>query len=793
MSPDTATIATVSDKQPYFAHSANQVGAWHPLAMHLRCVGSGAEDMARGWPWSREALLAGLLHDLGKYGPLFQARLRGEESGLDHWSAGALEAVLTHKALGAALAIEGHHIGLQPALDLKNRLTQAHAGTSPLGPHVRLSTQSHGELLTRAAGDGLRFESCGSLCVELCGEQTWSAAIARMLDVRMLFSCLVDADFLDTEAHFNGTRKGKRHRPGGPILDARAALLRLEAHMQASVRTRHGANDDVAAVRAELWTAATSAAEHATGVFTLTAPTGSGKTLAMLQFALAHAVRNGLERVVLAVPYLSIIEQTARIYRSVFGQDTEHFILEHHSLAGLGAEQSQSDAEGSATEDAERQRRLLTENWDAPIVLTTNVQLLESLFSNRPAACRKLHRLRDAVVLFDEAQSLPQHLAVPTLAALSHLSAACHTSVVFATATQPAFDTLHDAVKKHASSGWQAKEVVPAHRGMFARLKRVQAHWPSRDERLDWPELAMRLSESASSLCIVNLKRHAHALLEALSSVEGVFHLSTNLCSAHRRTVLDAVRLRLQSNGAHLCRLVSTQCIEAGVDLDFPLVYRAMAPLDAIAQAAGRCNREGKLNAVGQLGQLHVFEPADGVERRRLFPTQAYFQAAEVTVSLLREAQDQLDINDPETFHRYYRKLYDLSGLTDRRSELDEAINALHFPNIARHYRLIEQDAIQVVVPWSQRIDDYEQLRQESMQGIDGHWIARAQALAVSVYRPKPGHPAWGVLPAAKLRRGGESDEWYVLEDRHRNDPAQRLYDDLLGLRLPDSQQIMIA
>lgn len=751
--------------------------------------------MACDWPWADEARLAGLLHDLGKYGDSFQARLRGDETGVDHWSIGALEAFQSFKALGAALAIEGHHVGLQPASTVAERLGQTLQGRSPFGPNLRLSDFDRMRLLQRAAADALQFSPCVTPSVPL-EQGIWAAAIGRMLDVRMLFSCLVDADFLDTEAHFNGTTQGKQPRAHGPALRPDAALVTLEAHRAALVRSSAGANDDVSAVRSELWHAAAVAAEAPTGVFTLTAPTGSGKTLAMLQFALTHARRNRLSRIVLAVPFLTIIEQTAHVYRSVFGGEPDHYLLERHSLAGHGAEQSRSDAEGSARNDTERQRRLLSENWDAPIILTTNVQLLESLFSNRPSACRKLHHLRDAVVLFDEAQSLPQHLAVPTLAALSHLSAACHTSIVFATATQPAFDALHEAVTKHVVSGWQPREIVPDHPRMFKRLKRVDTRWPCADEALGWSTLAERMASDAQpqSLCVVNLKRHAHALLDAMTSVDGVFHLSTNLCPAHRRAVLEVIRQRLQSKAVEPCRLISTQCVEAGVDLDFPLVYRAMAPLEAIAQAAGRCNREGRLNALGRLGQLHVFEPEPEARGRRcLFPTHAYYQATEVTVSLLRANHGELDLNDPEVFRRYYRQLYDLSKPESQNGDLTEAINALHFPEIAQRYRLIDQDAIQVVVPWSERMNEYEQLRDQSLQAIDGRWIARAQALAVSIYRPKLGHPAWGVLPAARLRRGGESDEWFVLEDRYRHDPERRMYDDTLGLRLPENQQVMIA
>ena len=780
---------------PFLAHSANAIGHGHLLREHLSSGGRLAADFASRTSWGSEAKLAGLLHDLGKYGDLFQARLRGEESGLDHWSTGALVAALHFGSLAAALAIDGHHTGLQAAAkdEFGRKLHSLKAnGQAPIA-RLRLSEANSHVLLDRARSDGVAFERPAR---NVIGVDGFGRAIAAMLDVRMLFSCLVDADFLDTEAHFNSTPLGKQPRAAGPMLDCDEALACLERFMSTSIRNKSAADMGVAEVRAAVWKEATQAADGPTGIFSLTAPTGSGKTLAMLQFALVHAKRNGLNRVILAVPFLSIIEQTARIYRSVFVGRDGHFVLEHHSLAGLGAEKAESDAEGTRTDDEQRQRRLLSENWDAPVVLTTNVQLLESLFSNRPSACRKLHNLQDAVVMFDEAQSLPQHLAVPTLAALSHLSAQYRASVVFATATQPAFDALHDAVRKHAISGWTPKEIVASHVSMFDRLRRVDVHWPKPNETLSWPALAAQLTDPAmrQSMCVVNLKRHAHALLHEMAGAEGLCHLSTNLCSAHRRQVLDEVRKRLDPGNAQPCRLISPQCVEAGVDLDFPVVYRAMAPLEAIAQAAGRCNREGRLNPRGRLGQVHVFEPAiDASSKRGLFPTFAYFQATEATASLLRAVDSQLDINDPSIFRRYYRALYDLNDPASQNKDLEQAIKALHFPEIARLYRLIEQDAIQIVVPWSQHLDEYERLRNRAAHGINARWIAEAQALSVSIYRPQRDHPAWGSLVPVSLRRGGSSDEWFVLEDPNRHDPERRLYDDTMGLRLPNAQQIMIA
>lgn len=759
----------------YFAHSGNAVGERHLLSTHLQSVATLARDFADTTSWAGEAHLAGLLHDLGKYADRFQARLRGEDSGLDHWSQGAWLALVKHRAKAAALAIQGHHVGLRrgDATALKSLNPAALQPRTPDG--LELSDPDPDRLERRALADGLIFST--SEATVLPRSNDMSQPVAAMLDVRLLFSCLVDADFLDTEAHFTGDATGKRYREVGPELDANLALAALDRYMTDRIRSGREAHADVKQARDSLWQSACTASEYAPGVFTLTAPTGSGKTLAMLRFALQHAARHDLRRIVLAVPFLTVIEQTARTYRDVFAGFPENFVLEHHSLAGLGEESEKRDAEGAQ----ECQRRLLAENWDAPIILTTNVQLLESLFSNRPSSCRKLHRLMNSVILFDEAQSLPQHLAVPTLAALSHLSNAYRATVMFATATQPAFDALDAAVREQAPSGWRPVEAVP----VFAALKRVNVRWPTLGEKLDWSELAGRVREAPQVLMVCNLKRHALTLLKELEGEEGVFHLSTNLCPEHRRAVLQTVRERLQAG--QTCRLISTQCVEAGVDVDFPTVYRAFAPLEAIAQAAGRCNREGRLNQHGRLGEVVVFEPAEDGNWRRFYPTRAYFQAAEVTRSLLTQTGD-LDIGRPETFRRYYRALYDANNPASQSPELREALLAMDFVEVAKRYRLIEQGTIQVLVPWGARQDEFERLRAEAeREGISAQWMQRAQGLAVSVYRNAAGTPPWAI--PAKLRwnkRGaGVSDEWFILEGDY--------YDETIGLNPPDGPRVFIA
>lgn len=715
---------------------------------HLSAVSRIAAEFAGGSRFRAETGLAGFLHDLGKYGDLFQARLRGKESGLDHWSAGARVA-LENRAAAAAVVIEGHHIGLQSlSREALGRLP------APCVSGLRLT----GEVLIlkeRLLEDGITIPS---LEQTLLGPNL-QATIPSMLDIRLMFSALVDADYLDTEAHFEGDAGGKHYRSPGPRLQAAAALDAVIRHIEAT-RSNSSASPEVRAVRDALLNACLSEADREPGLFTLTAPTGSGKTLAMLAFALRHAVRCGLERVIMVIPYLTITEQTARVYRDilapVFG---EEFVLEHHSLAGMGEEIFRQDGEDAAgmAGHAERRRRLLAENWDAPIIVTTSVQMLESLFSNRPAACRKLHRLQRAVILFDEAQTLPAHLAVPTLAALSHLSVACRTSVVFATATQPAFAHLDEAVKKTQSPGWQPGEIVPDPAALFAPMKRVEVVWSSPDEPITWDAVAGQMAESRQALCIVNLKRHAQALWEKLND-PAVLHLSTNLCAAHRQNVLATVRKGLAADEA--VRLVATQCVEAGVDVDFPVVLRAWGPLDAIIQAAGRCNREGRQ---ASFGKLKVFQPEDAG-----YPPGGYQQATQVAQMLFRRhGPEGMRIDHPEFITAYYHELYDVAGTANARESdaILAAIEAGDFPEVARIYRIIKQDAINVVVPYAPQQSLFDELRAAAEdRGLTAGWIRSARPLAVSLYRPKDSDPIWDALlpvPVAGWRQR-EQNDWFI-------------------------------
>jgi CRISPR-associated endonuclease/helicase Cas3 len=763
----------------HLAHSANRFGEEDPLASHLQAVAQHAALFAEPLGATAEASLAGLLHDLGKYGDLFQARLRNEERGIDHWSAGAWAALTTYRerGLAVALSIQGHHVGLQRAA--KDSLR----GLDPLElqkhhPNgLRLSDPSVDRLLNLMNTDGLKLPDADSIGRSIY-EGLGTPQAAAMLDVRMLFSTLVDADFLETEAHFRGRADdAKRCLYSELQLEPQEALSKLMAHI---ARLPRNSSAEVNELRDDLLTNCIEAAEIDPGLFTLTAPTGAGKTLSMLAFALKHAVVHELRRVIVVIPYLSIIEQTVREFRKALAlPPLSRYVLEHHSLAGVKAAAPALVEDGQG--EQQHKGRWLAENWDAPLIVTTSVQFLESLFADRPAACRKLHRLSRSVVLFDEVQTLPLPLVVPTLGTLSRLAERFASTVVFSTATQPAFSHLNSAVKRYCGGGWAPREIARESLRLFERARRTRVEWPSDDHRTSWSELAGGLARHRQVLCIVNLKRHALQLYSKLRDHDptGLFHLSTNMCPVHRQAVLGEVRHRLEVGAP--CRLVSTQCVEAGVDLDFPVAYRAFGPLDAIAQAAGRCNRNGR----SALGVLRVFVP-DEPDERSCYPDGAYRQAAGVTRILLRRyAPKPLDIDDPSLFREYYHELYDITKPHERNAELLEAIERQDFSEVARLYRVIPKDAINVVVPHD--LAAFNGLAEAARSsGLNRQWVLEARPYAISLFRPRHDAPVRNYLEPVLLERQTASDDWFIYLERSHYDPGT-------GLVPPQSMECLIA
>ena len=420
---------------------------------------------------------------------------------------------------------------------------------------------------------------------------------------RMIYSCLVDADYLDTEAFFDPQNVAKRGQ-GPAIVELRPLL---DKHLKKIADKAD--STDVNRLRARILAECHKAAKLDAGLFSLTVPTGGGKTLSSMAFALDHAQRHGLQRVIYVIPYTSIIEQTARVFRDVFGAEA---VLEHHSNFIQEKDQSGDD-------DTEERRRLAAENWDAPIVVTTNVQFFESFFANRSSKTRKLHNVAGSVVILDEAQMLPVSLLKPTLEVIRELVEHYRSSVVLCTATQPAL-----MAREEFKSGLEgAREMISAPLDLEKAFKRV--HETHLGEIAD-EELVKRIRKERQCLCIVNTKKHARELFQAMSDEPGVFHLSAAMCPVHRSKVLGHAKnpepgsIRERLGEREPCRVVSTQLVEAGVDLDFPVVFRAMAGIDSLVQAAGRCNREGK---IVEGGSLYVFTPEAGLPGRPLPPKRA--------------------------------------------------------------------------------------------------------------------------------------------------------------------------
>lgn len=730
---------------------------------HASEVSRIAASNARAFGESERAALVGKLHDLGKYGDLFQRRLRGEESGLDHWTAGAHLALMTYRSVELALCIQGHHIGLQRG-DQESLETIGRKKPNP--EQLRLTEEDFDLLRARLETD------VGVLPQPSSAKISVSSSASAMLDTRMMFSALVDADFLDTERSMNRGNAAFVPRPHTPELRAARALEWLEARLEvlnADVRIP----SKTRALRRSLADAALRASVSAARLFTLTAPTGTGKTLAMLRFALSRAARDErVRRIIVVLPFLTILDQTVDVYRTLFAEMGEHYILEHHSLIGTRGERGAS-ANADGVQRNEKQQRLLTENWDAPIVITTSVQFLESLHANRTSACRKLHNIAGSIVLFDEVQTLPVNLAVPTLKTLSALTDkkyAC--SVVFSTATQPAFDTLHPKILEGEpnGAGWRPEEIVEDHAALFRRANRVEVTWRVQTPS-PWTEVSSWLEGEPQALCIVNLKRHALVLAKLArdANLPGVYHLSTALCPQHRRELLK--RIVADLNAGKPCRVIATQCVEAGVDLDFPTVYRALAGLDSIAQAAGRCNRN---DARPEKGQLIVFVPEE-----EKYPSRTYQQAAELTRVLLEDHAGNLDLDDPFTYRRFYSSLYNLTSTTD--AELEGFIKSQNYVDFASRYRLIENDAVNVVVPYD---DVAVALIQEGRQlGITADWMRRVRGYTVSYYLKK-NEPTPVFLEPIKFRFGKNDDfapGWFLC-DLENPVTFKKYYDDVFGL-----------
>ena len=657
----------------YYAHSreTTDYSSWQLLDDHLNRVGEMAGAFGEIFGCSALATMLGRLHDLGKYSQRFDARLHGGKR-VDHSTAGAKVAMERwsrdpHQQAFAkmlAFAIAGHHAGLANGSDegrgratLKDRLALEFGSDIP-----KLDEVWRREI---ALPEALVFPKKMKNQQEVPG---FSSAFL----IRMLYSCLVDADYLDTQ-HFYQARENP---PSAPSLDA------LRHAFTGYLKRLVAADGEKAALpinrlRSRIQHEVKSKADQAPGLFSLFVPTGGGKTLTSMAFALDHACHHGMRRIIYVIPYTSIIEQNAQVFRDAFAALGDDAVLEHHSTF-----------DDSALKDAATRDKLhhAAENWDMPVVVTTAVQFFESLFADRSSKCRKLHNITGSVIILDEAQMIPLALLRPILAAINELALNYQCSVVSCTATQPAIketDGFYHGLRN-------VRELADNPEELFKQLQRTTVR--AVDTKTD-ADLQALLAEHEQMLLILNNRRHVRALYDAVKSLDGVYPLTTLMCAAHRRKVLDQVKARLQRGEP--CRLIATSLVECGVDVSFPFLMREEAGLDSIAQAAGRCNREGEYDAVES--EVWVFR----AEGWAVPP--ALDALAKMTREVLRKYEDVLS---PKAMTAYFQATHRHKG-----EELDKhrilqahrrAASSLDFAfqDIARDFRMIDSDTVALLIPY---------------------------------------------------------------------------------------------
>ncbi len=677
----------------------------HYLRDHLTGTANLASSFASLFNNSEWGYLLGLWHDLGKYSNEFQEYIKvnsGYEEDdqrmprTDHTSAAAILAKEIHPRCWPPLAycIAGHHSGL-------------HNFTH----EINIS----GDLCQRLKKYDLLNKIRTKIPSDFLGDKSLNPPTGKPIDpkqmhlwIRMLFSCLVDADYLDTERFMNPESFGRR----GKYNSLSVLKSRFDTHMREMVKKAQLTT--VNCIRSRIFDDCIRSGELSPGFFSITVPTGGGKTLSSMAWALVHALKFNKTRIIFAIPYTSIITQTAQIYRSIFGEDN---VIEHHS-----------NIDDNTTT---RERKLATENWDAPIVVTTNVQLFESLFANKTSRCRKLHNLVNSIIILDEAQMLPPEFLNPILSTLKGLVDDYDVSILFSTATQPALTGRIGGSGKYAFEGIDAnivREIVQNVDELAVDLKRVTIQVPQNtNETTDWYAIADELQQYEQVLCIVNTRNQCRELHELMP--EGTLHLSRLMCTAHIMDVIDEIKLRLKENKP--VRVISTQLIEAGVDIDFPVVYRAIAGLDSIAQSAGRCNREGKLIEENKLGMMKVFVPMNGT------PVGLMRKGADTFKELISIRPDYEDsLLEPKAFQEYYRLFYSRIEYFDKpdiKSTLwnDAGQMKFQFATAAQNFRLIDdKDAHNIIVEYKDGSDLIDLLKRKGPEP----WIMRKlQRYTVSV------------------------------------------------------------
>ncbi|MDR2881847.1 MAG: CRISPR-associated endonuclease Cas3'' [Azoarcus sp.] len=732
----------------FYAHSTDRSDRsdWQPLNSHLTSVAKLASEFAETFDAAGLAHIAGLLHDLGKYTEEVQRRIAGENIRVEHAIQGAQQAIKYYgEKLGTLLAyiIAGHHAGLPNGRDSETRSSLKE----------RLARSNVPELLPAWQTEVPLPEQCPLPQ----GFKIHPDSALRMFQLafltRMLYSCIVDADFLDTEAHYDTAENRPSLRDSGPPL----AALQVKLNEKLS---GFKTDSDVNRLRAHILRHVREQAALPPGLFSLTVPTGGGKTLTSLAFALDHALKYGLKRIIYVIPFTSIIEQNAAEFRKAFGELGETAVLEHHSTF---------DDDKLKDQNSRDKLRRATENWDRPVVVTTAVQFFESLFADRSSRCRKLHNIAGSVIILDEAQTLPVKLLRPCVAAIDELARNYRCSIVLCTATQPALQANEGNPAEGFTNGLaNVRELAPEPKNLYRQLERVHiTHIGEQDDSA----LAERLRKNPQVLCIVNNRRHARALFEAICKEPGARHLSTFMCARHRSQILDAVRDDLKHGQP--CRLISTSLIEAGVDVDFPYVLRAEAGLDSIAQAAGRCNREGRNARDDSL--VHIFSTSDWS------PPAELVQFAQAMRLTLGRTDNPLSL---DAINAYFREVYWQKGdeALDARNILglikDGGFDGIPFETVAAKFRMIDNVQHPIIVPFKAGGEEESPVK-VLLQKL--HFVESPNAIARALQRytvqvPESVFRALrdaGAVQPVEEQRFGEQFMVLVNED---------LYDDHVGL-----------
>jgi CRISPR-associated endonuclease/helicase Cas3 len=674
----------------YYAHSTDRQDKydWQFLKDHLENVADIASGFSREFNAKEFGYSAGLLHDIGKYSPEFQRRLDGAKIRVDHSTAGALEAKKLYGIFQSRIleyVITGHHGGL------------LNYGTKECGLDERLSRPVLSDY--SAYKNEISAPDLSKVRPSLTPINN-KLGFAISFYIRMLFSCLVDADFLDTERFLSPDKSSLR----GQYEPFDDLFLKFDNYMKAKLSTSE--ENPINRYRREIYEQCIEKAELPPQIFSLTVPTGGGKTLSSMAFALDHLRKHNLNRILYVIPYTSIIEQNADIFREIFGNKN---VLEHHSNYDPKNEKSES------TDLLQEKLKLSSENWDIPIIITTNVQFFESLFSNRVSRCRKLHNLAKSVIILDEAQMLPTGFLKPCLSALSELVVNYGSTVVICTATQPNLNGLLDENIKPV-------EITRSPQELYEAFRRV--HVTDLGD-IDDSDLSARLNAHKQALCIVNTRKHAQKLYEQLSESESCYHLSARMCPVHRRMKLKKIK-NLLKEGAE-CRVISTQLIEAGVDIDFPAVYRAISGIDSVCQASGRCNREGKMAS----GEVYIFRSTEDYGKA----THWQSRVAEIGSMIFEEWDDPLSLPAVDS---YFEKLYSYEGdkLDKKRilPSFEERLRDVAFPfeDVADAFNLIGNDTRDIIIPYDDKARSI--IKQMQQTGFPGKYARNLQGYTVSIY-----------------------------------------------------------